>query len=203
MLSKTVPTNEESPDGTRYNYPPVNLKELTEVEFARSGFAGGRISYIEFRQMLLNSDLSVGIVGGKLVQAKLFWFDDDTGIAISTDHYSGKVRFFSFGCHHSFDEKTFQAGQSYQCKNCNTKIHESWMDLLVSDSGWNVNELTSRRTITDYERFIKFNRQLDDSEKNRMVKFIKRTDCPGWTDVGVGYRGDGVYHLVVTYDSSD
>lgn len=218
MLYKTDITNLESPDGTGYNDPPFNFKELTAEEFAHSGFIGGRISYIEFRQMIVNSDLSRGKgLGGKLIQAKLFWFDDDTGMAISTEN--GKIRFFSFGCNHSltdperndsaldkdFTVNAYQSNKTYRCTKCNSDVHEPWMDLIVEDSGWYLNKNTSivYRGIRDYDRKIKFSRQLNDQELSNLTKFMTRVNCPGYTGVGGRHTADNNYLFTTTYDSSD
>lgn len=206
MLDALVPVNEEAPDGTGYNDPPENLKELTEEEFAQSGFHGARISHMEFRQMLLNADLTPGkLMGGKVCQARLFWFDDGTGVAISSDYWKGKIRYFSFGCNHSFDQKSFKNGVKYHCAKCNSDVKEPWMDLLTEDTGWSMDGYTSipTRGIRDYNRTMKFSRTLEKPELTKLVKFLKKVDCPGWTGVGVRDYGNGTYSFTTTHDSSD
>jgi hypothetical protein len=206
MLQSVTYCQDEAPDGTGFNDPPVNLKPMTEMEFAQSAFHGGHIASIEYRQMLLKPDLSPGkAAGGKLLTAKLFWFDDDTGVAISADYWAGKVSYFSFGCAHSFEKKTFKAGEKPHCNLCNTDVHEPWMDLLVDDTGWDFDSFTSIsiRGIRDYRRAMEFTRVLDDKELKKLVKFLQRVDCPGWTGVGLMRQVGNVYKFTTTHDSSD
>ncbi len=215
MLDALVPVNEEAPDGTGYNDPPQNFKELTEEQFAQSGFHGARITHVEFRQMLVNDDMSPGKLSrGKLIQARLFWFDDDTGVAISSDYWKGKVRYFSFGCNHSLLDfnvsnldvvRQYKQGMTYHCNKCKNPVKEQWMDLLVEDTGWSMDEGTSIpiRGIRDYNRTMKFSRPLEKSELTKLVKFLKKVDCPGWTGVGYRDRGNGTYSFTTTHDSSD
>lgn len=207
-MDALVYTQDNAPDGTGFNDPPFNLKEITEEQFAKSQFHNYNFTYVEFRQMHLKDDLtrSVGYrEGGKMVQAKLFWFGDDTGVAISADYWKGKVRYFSFGCNHDVDAKTYAPGCELTCKKCGNNVHQKWMDLIVEDSGWKMNEFSSRpsRGIRDYDRTIKFSRDLDDSEKKSVQKFLAKVNCPGWTGVGFVARGDGIYQYSTTYDSSD
>src|SRR5574337_1258665 len=159
-MDELVRTQNEAPDGTGYNDPPVNLKEITEAEFAKSQFHSYTFSHVEFRQMLLKDDLTRARGGGKMVQAKLFWFPDDTGVAISADYWKGKIRYFSFGCNHDVEQKTFAPGCTLPCKKCQTNVHQAWMELIVEDSGWSMNSFSSRpqRGIRDYDRTIKFSR---------------------------------------------
>lgn len=205
-MDAIVPCKEEAPDGTGYNDPPVNFKEISEEEFAKSQFHNYTFTHVEFRQMILNEDLSPGrLTRGKMVQAKLFWFSDDTGIAISADYWKGKIRYFSFGCNHDVEQKTFAPGCTLPCKKCRTNVHQAWMELIVEDSGWSMNSFSSRpqRGIRDYDRTIKFNRELDDKEQKAVQKFLAKVNCPGWTGVGMRPSGDGTYRFSTTYDSSD
>jgi len=209
-MDRIVRSEDQAPDGTGYNDPPVNLKEITEADFAKSQFHNYSPTHIEFRQMLLKDDLTRARGGGKMVQAKLFWFSDDTGVAISADYWNGKVRYFSFGCNHDVDAKTFTPGCALNCKKCNTNVHQDWMDLIVEDSGWSMDEFSSRpsRGIRDYNRSIKFSRELNDFEKKAVQKFLAKVNCPGWTGVGMRplYKGPSneyVYQFNTTYDSSD
>lgn len=220
MMDALVHTQDNAPDGTGYNDPPVNFREITEQQFAQSGFDGQSFTHVEFRQMILMEDLSPGkLKNGKMIQARLFWYSDETGVAISTDYWKGKVRYFAFGCNHSltdperndsaldnpFKPKTYQAGKTYLCTKCKCNVKESWMQLITEDSGWKMNEFSSRpsRGIRDYDRTIKFSRKLDAKETLAVVKFLRKVDCPGWTGVGVKDRGDGTYAFNTTYDSSD
>jgi len=205
-MDTLVRSEDKAPDGTGYNDPPVNLKEITEADFAKSQFHSYTFTHVEFRQMLLKEDLSPGkLSGGRMVQAKLFWFTDDTGVAISADSWKGKVRYFSFGCNHDVEQKTYSSGCNLPCKKCATNVHQDWMDLIVEDSGWSMNEFSSRpsRGIRDYDRAIKFSRDLDDNEKKAVQKFLAKVNCPGWTGVWMKSDASGVYKFATTYDSSD
>src|SRR5579864_9259113 len=136
-MYEIVHSQKESPDGTGYNDPPVNFKEITEKEFSQSQFHSYGPSLIEYRQMLVNEDLSPGKLSrGRLLTAFLYWFADDTGVAIVSEHHKGKIRYFSFGCNHKLDTKTYQAGQTYTCTKCKSEVKEGWMELIVEDSGW-------------------------------------------------------------------
>lgn len=197
MLYKLSAIQEDAPDGSGYNDPPFNFKPMTEEQFAQSGFRSQGIEAVEFRQMFVN---------GKMVEARLFWFTDATGVAISSDYWKGKVQYYSFGCNHKLEAKSYKAGESYHCSKCNTDVHEPWMDLIVSDSGWSMNEGTSipSRGIRDYERTIRFKSALDSEQIKKVVLFLKKTDCPGWTGVGVKDMGEGLlFRFSTTYDSSD
>jgi len=207
-MDALVYTQDTAPDGTGFNDPPVNLKEISEEEFAKSQFHNYSFSYVEYRQMHLKDDLTRAHGGGKVVSAKLFWFSDDTGVAISADYWKGKVRYFSFGCNHDVATKEFAPGCGCHCKKCNTNVYQPWMDLIVEDSGWKMNEFSSRpsRGIRDYDRFIKFSRELTDDELKAVRKFLAKVNCPGWT--GVGTRNGGELHphryqFSTTHDSSD
>ena len=205
-MDAITPSQDKAPDGTGYNDPPVNLKEITEAEFAKSQFHSYSPTHIEFRQMILKDDLSAGkLTNGKMVQAKLFWFGDDTGVAISADYWKGKVRYFSFGCNHDVEQKTFSPGCTLPCKKCNTNVHQAWMDLIVEDSGWKMDEFSSRpsRGIRDYNRSITFSRELDDKEQKAIQKFLAKVNCPGWTGVGMRWSNGNTYKFTTTYDSSD
>jgi hypothetical protein len=205
-MDELVRSDVEAPDGTGYNDPPFNLKEITEKEFAQSQFHSYSFTHVEFRQMLLKEDLSPGkLGGGKLMSGKLFWFGDDTGVAIVPEHWKGKIRYFSFGCNHKLDSKTYEPGKTYHCSKCNTDVKAPWMDLISEDSGWKMNEHTSRpgRGIRDYDRVLKFSAPLSHSHLLMVVKFLKKVDCPGWTGVTVKDQGGATYKFSTTYDSSD
>ncbi len=205
-MDELIRSDAKAPDGTGYNDPPVNLKEITEADFAKSQFHGYTFTHVEFRQMILKEDLSPGkLTNGKMVQAKLFWFGDDTGVAISADSWKGKVRYFSFGCNHDVDAKTYSSGCTLPCKKCNTNVHQAWMDLIVEDSGWKMDEFSSRpsRGIRDYERTISFSQELNEAEQKAIRKFLAKVNCPGWTGVGMRWVQGNSYKFTTTYDSSD
>lgn len=195
----------EAPDGTSYNDPPVNMKEITEADFAKSGFINASIVAMEYRQAYVMDDLKADDKCRKMMQLRMFWFADDTGIAMTTDYYKGKVRYFTFGCNHRFESKTFMTGKSYPCLNCKTVIKEFWMDLIVEDSGWFMDKTTSRpsRGISDYNRDIKFSRNLTDTEISKVLTFLNKNDCPGYTGVHISKLTNFCVRFRTCYDSSD
>jgi hypothetical protein len=205
-MYEVVFTDKEVPDGTAYNDPPINFREITEKDFAQSQFLRHIPTFVEYRQMILNEDLSPGkLPNGRFVSAFLYWFNDDTGVAIAPEHYEGKVRYFSFGCNHSLGHKTYQAGQTYTCSKCQTKVKEGWMELIVEDSGWSLDELSSipSRGIRDYNRTIKFSAPLSPSHLAMVSRFLKKTDSPGYTGIITKHLGGDTYTFSTSYDSSD
>lgn len=205
-MYEVVHSDKKAPDGTDYNDPPENLREITEKEFAQSQFHSHGPALIEYRQMILKEDLSPGkLSNGKMMSAFLYWFSDDTGVAISSEHWKGKIRYFAFGCNHDLGQVTYRAGATYECKKCKAQVKEAWMQRIVEDSGWSLNGMSSRpsRGIRDYDRTIKFNSRLEPNELHKVVKFLRKVNCPGWTGVGCKDQGDGSYKFSTTYDSSD
>lgn len=196
-------SNELSPDGTGYNDLPFNWKGMTEDEFAKSGFRGGW-SKMEHRQMYRKTFDGKRDRQSGMIDAQLFWFKDDTGVAMVLDYWKGKVTYYQFGCHHTLNHAKFSVEGPNNCPNCKSDISFSWMKLVTDDSGWAMNEHSSRpnRGIRDYDRTIKFNRVLTDVEISAVANFLAKVDCPGWT--GVHVRGAGPSYLFsTTYDSSD
>jgi len=197
-------SNAEAPDGTAYNDLPFNWKGMTEDEFAKSGFITGGWSRVEFRQMYPKTFEGKRDNTAKMIEARLFWMNDDTGVAIVSDYWKGKVAYYKFGCLHSMKHEKFSVDGPNVCVNCKGDISAPWMKLVSEDSGWNMNEQSSRpnRGIRDYDRTIKFNRELSTEELNATISFLKKVDCPGWT--GVTNRRTGLSYLFsTTYDSSD
>lgn len=204
VYTLTYSSDEKAPDGTSYNDLPFNWKPMTEDEFAKSGFVNGNWSRVEFRQMYPKTFDGKRDIGSRMIEARLFWLNDDTGIAIVTDYWKGKVNFYKFGCHHSLKHEKFSVEGPNTCVNCKSDITLPWMKLVTHDSGWAMNEYSSRpnRGIRDYDRTIKFNRTLTTEELTSVVSFLKKVDCPGWT--GVTNRAHGLSYLFsTTYDSSD
>jgi hypothetical protein len=195
--------DEKAPDGTSYNDLPFNWKGMTEEEFCKSNFKGGWTK-MEHRQMYRKTFDGKRDHQGGMIDAQLFWFKDDTGVAMVLDYWKGKVSYYKFGCHHTLKHAKFSSSEPNVCPNCNNDISFSWMKDVTEDSGWAMNEHSSRpsRGIRDYDRSIKFNRVLSDVEIKAVSKFLATVDCPGWT--GVHVRGTGPSYLFsTTYDSSD
>ena len=102
---------------------PDGWREITPEEFSTSDFFSYSPEYIEYRQMYDNHKAGV--------HAKLFHFPDGTGIAMSNEYWEKKVRFYKFGCEHSYNElSTKQASEEgvshfgncyhvYKCSKCN------------------------------------------------------------------------------------
>lgn len=120
-----------APDGTRYNDPPKGLRRIDEKAFAQSKYFSYSPELIEFRQIYVksNDDLSPDRKG-IMISMTLYWFHDDTGIAIHADYWKGKVEYFAFGCKHEYKELSQEEcrerniqhyGRCYhvsECKKC-------------------------------------------------------------------------------------
>lgn len=86
------------------------------------------------------------------------------------------------------------------------KINEPWAELIVSDSGWALNQYTSitRRGISDYDRTIRFKSAPDQETLTKVITYLRDVNCPGWTGVHARDLGEGLlYKFSTTYDSSD
>lgn len=115
-----------SPDGTAYNQAPHGWRELTEAEFAQSAFFRYRPESFEMRQLHVNDKHG----NMHVLMAQLFWFSDNTGVAMSHDYWAGKVNYYAFGCDHKFNElssnecrarKLYHGGRCYhvyECEKC-------------------------------------------------------------------------------------
>lgn len=195
-----------SPDGTSFNDLPFAWKEITEAEFCQSGFQSNGWDKIEYRQMYNKTLDGKRDIRGRMLEARLFWFPDATGVAISTDYWGGKIRYFKFGCRHEVSEenKILEKDKKVICKKCESNLYQPWMDAINTDSGWSMNTFTSRpqRGIRDYDRTIKFNRVLSSEEVSSAQKFMATVSCPGWTGVSVTVISDSI-KFFTTYDSSD
>jgi len=132
MLDKFVSTDKKAPDGTDFNDPPVGLRRISEKEFARSQFFTYVPRYTEYRQILVNSKEDLSKRGrGVMITLRMYWFDDDTGVAIHNDYWKGKMEYFTFGCKHDYSElsqkECHKRGISHfgncfhvsECKKCN------------------------------------------------------------------------------------
>lgn len=197
-------SEDKAPDGTSYNDIPFNWKPMSEEEFAKSGFVNGSWNRVEFRQMYPKTFDGKRDVHACMIQAQLFWMNDDTGVGIVADYWKGKVSYYKFGCHHSLKNEKFSVDGPNTCHLCKSDISLPWMKLVTKDSGWSMNTHSSRpsRGIRDYDRTITFNRTLTSEELTSVVSFLKKIDCPGWT--GVTNRAAGLSYLFsTTYDSSD
>lgn len=120
MIERLVIVNEgdgpkPSFDKGDYNTAPFGFEEITAEQFARSAFFTYGAKYVEHRSLVkLPEPLK-----DSLLQVHMFWVDDYTGFAMSSEHqlsyrYEGTgkkrhsvpqeekyyVRYFRFGCKH-------------------------------------------------------------------------------------------------------
>lgn len=88
MYSLVFDPNFKAPDGTTGADVPKDWREITEKEFAQGQF---RIfTWVKGIENRFNGTL--------------FWFYDGTGVAICTDYWGGKVKYYAFGCDHKYVE---------------------------------------------------------------------------------------------------
>ena len=103
MLQKIVHTD-NVPDncatkGLHPNLFPDGWREIDVGEFAQSSFFTYSPTHVEYRQMYDAYPFT-----SPMVAAKLFHFSDGTGVALSNEWWDEKVRYFKFGCDHSYNE---------------------------------------------------------------------------------------------------
>jgi hypothetical protein len=104
----------KAPDGSIDGMLPNDWREISEKEFAQGQFRiFSRVKNIESR-----------------FNGTLFWFYDNTGVAIVTEYWQGKVKYYAFGCDHKYVELTPEEcglrsiehfGRCYhveECSNC-------------------------------------------------------------------------------------
>lgn len=81
------------------NCLPVNFREVTEKDIVqKSLFLTYGAEYTYFTQAHVDGPDKA------MVSLSCFIFHDATGIALSKDYWAGKLRYFMFGCEHSFIE---------------------------------------------------------------------------------------------------
>lgn len=90
------------------DFPP-GWREMPEKEAAQSAFFGESTQLVEFRQMFRAGSTE------PVQEARLFFLPDDTGFALVSDFWGGKVRFFRFGCEHEFQHQPDGSGV---CRHC-------------------------------------------------------------------------------------
>lgn len=75
---------------------------------------------------------------------------------------------------------------------------------VESDSGWTTAP-SSRpsRGIHDFNRVIKFARELTADEMNIVKEYLHYVKCPGWTGIHVASIGTNEFQFRTTWDSSD
>ena len=96
----------------KYNDAPPNFEEITVEDFAKSMFFTYTPKKIEFRQVL-------NYKGGHFLNLHMFFFHDNTGIAMHNEFWEGTVTYFKFAlCEHEF----FELSQM-ECSKKNIKHH--------------------------------------------------------------------------------
>lgn len=107
MYKDIVYSTKEAPDKTGYNYPPKNLREITEADFARSHFFVYMPDAIETRSICYNFD-QIQLLDPdekcRLIQITIFWLYDGTCLGIENDHRAGRIRYYQGGCKHEYRE---------------------------------------------------------------------------------------------------
>lgn len=165
-----------------YNDFPQGWCEVSAEEFAKSQLLSINVIFTEYRQMLRPNEHTTG----PCISANLSHFSNGGGYAIVSDYHSGRVRFYKF--------------------NCLDKLIELYGGLgALEDSGWLLNESTSsvHRGIRNYNRIIRFDRELNDLEHKLLVTYLAAHHCPGWTGISSSKVGTNRYSFSSTYDSSD
>lgn len=84
-----------------FNEAPPGWREIKEQEFVQGHFFTYNWERSEYRQI---HRLLEGGELARMVVAKLFFYWDGTGVAMEGNHRDGKVRFYAFGCAHSYIE---------------------------------------------------------------------------------------------------
>lgn len=123
---------------------PLGWRELTTMEFANSQFRAYSWAWDEYRQMIpeTSEKRPAYLTYNKWQKrdvattlcARLFFYDDGTGLAIVADGYNDKapVRFFAFGCEHDYHELSsaechkrgiYHAGRCWHVNECLTCKH--------------------------------------------------------------------------------
>ena len=103
---------------------PSGWSKIPADEFVKSSFFHYYPSLVEYRQMI---DRSLN----KTVIARLFHFNDGTGVAMEGDHQGGEVHYYKFGCCHNYIELPHSEAKKrgyqhwggcwhiYECNLCN------------------------------------------------------------------------------------
>lgn len=87
--------------GLHPNHLPPGWREIAEEEFAKSHFFIYGFEYVDYRSVMWpegEHQHKSNVVHG----AKLFYMWDKSGYAIVRDYWGGKIRYFKFGCDHTW-----------------------------------------------------------------------------------------------------
>lgn len=126
MLDKFVPVSaEENTAHTAkfggFNDAPAGWREVTEGEIAQSLFASYAPVGREFRQIRTDNEPYLSVT--------LFFMHDGTGVGMAFDYWGKRVRWFRFGCAHTYTELSsdacrargiYHAGRCYHVSECTT-----------------------------------------------------------------------------------
>lgn len=119
---------------SEYNTFPPGWREISEKEFAKSAYFSEVPAMRETRQMIesgTKDPAKLFLQNGQPVymSAVLYHYGDKTGVAIFGDYWSGKVRYFKFGCNHAYrdlqrDEasRLGSFGPSLVCTKCDLVV---------------------------------------------------------------------------------
>ena len=91
----------------RFNFAPPGFKEITDEEFAQSGFFTWCKVGMEFRQLLPeNIDQSKMLSPvTQMLTVTMFYMNHGANFAIANDYWGKKVRYFMFAdCYHEYVE---------------------------------------------------------------------------------------------------
>lgn len=115
----------KAPDGTSYNDFPKGWRSISQKEFVQGHFFRYNPALIESRQMYDRSKENWQFQ--KYCGATLYWFHDNTGVAMETDHWKGEINYYAFGCDHDYQSlsqeacrarKIYHAGRCYHVSEC-------------------------------------------------------------------------------------
>ena len=94
-----------------YNDPLPNMREITEKEFAQSHFFSYDAVGYGHKQILPTPLRKAGVEPATnghhdcMTSVKYFVYHDGTGVAMTSDYWAGKVRYFHFAvCDHEMVE---------------------------------------------------------------------------------------------------
>lgn len=125
MIDKVTKCHAEHAPGdeTGFNSAPVGWTEMTEAEFAKSMFFSYSPDYTEYRQILRLADGTPLDLPNGCLSVHMFWYWDKTGIAMHSDYWAGKVRYFRFGCAHEYvsiktPPRPYSGLHTDKCKKC-------------------------------------------------------------------------------------
>jgi hypothetical protein len=165
-----------------FNSLPPNMKQVSERTFVQENYVQIVLSpkRTEFRQIgSLRAQYENKEI--KLLDATLFFHETERmGVMLATSYYLGKVFYF-----------TFRWEFEPPCE-------------LLDDSNWEMDTYTSRpqHGIRNFNRVLKFERDLNTRELQDVRYWLLTDNCPGWTGVNIAHVGVGVYKCHSLDDSS-